>query len=92
MSAYELLYTKKALEDLKGLEKNVARRIVMKLGFFIEQKDPLSFAKRLKDPRYGEYRFRIGDYRVIFDVDSKGTLKILLILTVKHRKEVYRDL
>jgi len=34
------------------------------------------------------YRFRVGDYRVIYDFDrSKG---VLHLLAVGHRREVYR--
>ena len=92
MKLHQLQYTKNALKDLKKLEKKTAQRIIEKLDFFMKQKKPLSAAKKLKDPKYGEYRFRIGDYRVIFDVDEKGKLHILMILAVKHRKEVYKNL
>jgi mRNA-degrading endonuclease RelE of RelBE toxin-antitoxin system len=54
------------------------------------QEDIFLYAKKLKDPRFGEYRFRVGDYRVFFDVDKRGGIKILLILEVKHRRESYR--
>jgi len=46
---------------------------------------PLDFAERLTNFELGEYRFRIGDYRVAFDVED-DTAKIL---KVGHRKEVY---
>ncbi len=86
----KVVYTKSALKDLKKLSKGVARQILEKVSFFLAQKDPLVFAKKLKDPLFGTYRFRVGDYRVIFDVDLNGNLQILLILKVKHRKDVYR--
>lgn len=85
----QVVYTKLALKDLKKLSKNDARRIVTKVLFFCAQKDPLSFAKKLKDSRFGTYRFRIGDYRIIFDVDKNGNLQILLVLRIGHRKDVY---
>jgi mRNA interferase RelE/StbE len=34
----------------------------------------------------GSYRFRIGDYRVIFDVEGAN----LIVLRVGHRREIYR--
>ena len=91
MHHYKLEYTKTAVQDLKRLDKKMAQRIVKKLDFFANQKDPLAFAKRLKDRKYGEYRFRIGDYRAIFDI-AEGKIKILLMLIIRHRREVYRDL
>ena len=86
---YELLLTKKAKDDFLMLEKCIQKRIANKLRFFILSKNPLKYAKKLKDYRLGTYRFRIGDYRAIFDVDKKGNIIILMILRVKHRKEVY---
>lgn len=91
MENYRIEYTEKALEDLKKLDKRIARRILEKLNFFVQQNNPIQFAKKLKDAQYGEYRFRIGDYRIIFDRNRKGVVQILMILSIKHRREVYRD-
>ncbi len=87
---YHIEYTEKALEDLSCLEKDIARRIRNKIDFFSAQVNPFRFAKKLKDPEAGTYRFRIGDYRAIFDVDHKGNVSILHILRIKHRKEIYQ--
>lgn len=86
----KLLYTQKALDDLACLDKQVAARILDKLDFFAAQNNPLLFAKKLVDYKMGSYRFRVGDYRVVFDVDRTGKITILVILAVKHRKDVYR--
>lgn len=86
---YKLQYTKNAEEDLNRLERNLAKRIVKKIDFFLQQSHPLRFAQKLKDYELGAYRFRIGDYRAIFDIDGKGNIQILIILRVGHRKEVY---
>lgn len=88
--AWLVSYSKQALNDLQSLPKQIAKRIAKKIAFFSEQKNPLQFAKRLVNPDYGTYRFRAGDYRVIFDVDRKGQITVLLILSIKHRREVYR--
>jgi mRNA interferase RelE/StbE len=42
----------------------------------------------LTDPEIGTYRFRIGDYRVIFDLEGND----VIVLRVGHRKEIYRKL
>lgn len=86
---HKLIYSEKSLKDLKKLEKKTAKRILSKLVFFAAQKDPLKYAKALKNTSIGEYRFRVGRYRILFDTDKKGDLYILLILRVKHRREVY---
>ena len=86
---YKIQLTKKAKGDFLVLDKKMQERIVIKIRFYIQHNNPLKFAKKLTNPALGTYRFRIGDYRAIFDVDRKGKITILLILRVKHRKEVY---
>ncbi len=92
MNGYQVRYTKRALKDLEELPKVMAKHIVEKITFFRKQKNPLNFAKKLKSSKFGTYRFRIGSYRAIFDIDKQGNIQILLILTIKHRKEVYRGI
>lgn len=48
---YRLQYTEDAIENLRNLEKNIARRIMKKLDFFVQTPDPLNFAKHLTDFR-----------------------------------------
>lgn len=84
-------YTKNAVRDLRQLDQQVSKRILKKMDFFSKQENPLKFAKKLKDFSLGEYRFRIGDYRVLFDLDEDGNMKILMVLSIKHRREAYLD-
>ncbi len=86
---YSFRYTQQAVNDLAELPKIVARRIDKKINWFVAQEQPLIFAKHLNNFSCGHYRFRVGDYRILFDVDQKGTISILMILRIKHRKEVY---
>jgi mRNA interferase RelE/StbE len=87
---YHVQYSKNARRDINSIELNTARRISKKIMFFASQEDPLKFAKPIKDNEMGDYRFRIGDYRVLFDLDQKGNIRILTILRIKHRKDIYR--
>lgn len=43
----------------------------------------------LKNPIFGQYRFRVGAYRVIFDLDEDGQIHVLMVLAVKYRKDIY---
>jgi mRNA-degrading endonuclease RelE of RelBE toxin-antitoxin system len=76
-----------AVKDLRRFEIADRRRIIEKLGFYTAAKDPLAFAKRLSDPKFGEYRFRIGEYRAIFDVRSEVGI---VILAIGKRGDIYR--
>jgi mRNA interferase RelE/StbE len=46
----------------------------------------LKYAEKLVDPRLGTYRFRIGDYRVVFDLEGNE----IIVLRVGHRKDIYK--
>jgi mRNA interferase RelE/StbE len=81
---YELVYTRRAERDIEKLEPNVKDRIGKTLLRYSEE--PLKFAEKLSDPILGEYRFRIGDYRVIFDLQGNE----IILLRVGHRREIYR--
>lgn len=86
---FQFEYTKDAARDLRQMDRQISKRILKKMDFFLKQDDPMKFAKKLKDFSLGEYRFRIGDYRVLFDVNENGSLQILMILSIKHRREAY---
>ena len=85
----EVVYTKNARKNLRNLQKEEARKIILKINFYSQHKNPLRYAKKLKPPFEDLYRFRIGDYRIIFDINKKRNITILVILLIKNRKEVY---
>ena len=80
-------FKEKAAKEIDGLPSVARKRILKKLKFFTFQENPLRFATKFKDPRFGEYRFRIGDYRVLFDVKNHT----IIILKVGHRRDIYKD-
>ena len=84
--AYRLEISGKAKKDIQSLDPVIQKRIVKKLQYFLAQKDPLSFASPLVNSKDGDYRWRIGHYRAIFDVNDS----VILLLRVQHRGEVYR--
>lgn len=86
---YKIIYSKNSIKDLRRIDKLIAQRIIKKIAFFSEQKNIFDFSKPLKGFGENKYRFRIGDYRAIFKIDKSGEIQILMILNIKHRKEVY---
>jgi len=84
--AYRVSYKKPAVRDIKKLTPQIRKRIKVKLEFYYDKKDPLKYAERLTEPFDAQYRWRIGDYRVLFDVQDDE----IVILRVQHRREVYR--
>ncbi len=84
---YNVVLKPTALKDLKKLPKTLQRRIKEKLGFYLAQTEPLDYSVQLVgNQKSGEYRFRVGDYRIVFDKQDDT----LVILYIEHRRDVYR--
>jgi len=81
----KIFYTHKVAEDLRKLPRLVQKRIAKKMRFYARQENPLKFDKRLIDHREGEFRFRIGDYRIIFDVKGNA----IYVLKIDKRDKAY---
>ena len=75
-----------ALKNLKRLPKEAQQQIIIKLDFYTNTKNPLQFAKRMQKSSLGDYRFRVGDYRIIFDLEKDS----LVVLVIGNRKNIYR--
>jgi len=81
---YSLIYTKTAVEDIKKLDPIVKKRIKKRLEDF--SLSPFKYAKKLINSSIGSYRFRVGNYRIVFDIDKDK----IVILRIGHRREIYR--
>jgi len=84
MYGYE--FTPKSLKQFRKLDKQIQFRIIEKLDKYCASSDSLIHADSIIDKELGEYRFRIGDYRVVFDLEGD----LLTIHRVGDRKNVYR--
>ena len=82
----EIIFSERAKKDWNRLERSVQNQLRKKIAFYLENGQPLKFAEKLQVPSLGEYRFRIGDYRMIFDLEGNT----ILVLRVGHRKEIYK--
>ena len=80
---YRIEVKPKAVKDLKSISKSEARKIID--GVLNLEKGLKGDIKRLTKFT-PEYRMRIGNYRVLFEVADKK----IVIYRIKHRKEVYR--
>lgn len=65
-----LLFPHSAFRQFRKLERSIQKRIDKKLRFYISQQNPLKFAESLEDSKFGNFRFRIGNYRILFDVED----------------------
>lgn len=84
MMAYQVIYTKSAARDVKKLDRVVKKKIKKRIETYSQT--PLRYARKLLDSKIGSYRWRVGNHRIVFDVDGAK----IVILRVRHRREVYR--
>lgn len=82
--SFRVVYTKTAAEDIRKLDPVAKKRIKNKIEIYLQS--PLTYAKKLTDLKIGTYRWRAGNYRIVFDIDGKN----IVILRVGHRREIYR--
>ena len=83
---FEIVYAKSVLKDLRKIAQHERPAIKSGIGDLKDFPD-ISQIKRLKNHLIAEFRFRIGNYRVLFDVDWEDNK--IFILKVGHRKDVY---
>lgn len=85
---WRVLYTEEARDNLRRLSPEVRNRIIRWIGKHLEGcEDPRAMGKGLTANRSGAWRYRVGDYRLIAEIDN-GTVTILL-LKIGHRSTVY---
>ena len=88
MSMYKVEYAPLAIKQLKKMDKHISALII---GWIEKNlvgcENPRQYGKGLVANRSGEWRYRIGDYRILADIQDDKL--IILIITVGHRREVY---
>ena len=86
--AYRVEYTAKALKQLKKMDKFTAQLIVSWIGKHLDGcTDPYVHGKGLTANRSGEWRYRVGDYRVLCHI--KDDVLLVEVFAVGHRREIY---
>jgi mRNA interferase RelE/StbE len=87
--AWKIKFAASAEKELAKLDKVVIRRI---LGFLYERlakaANPRSLGKALKGPLDDFWKYRVGDYRVVCDIQDQEIM--ILVVRVRHRSKVYR--
>lgn len=85
---YKVIFTERAKKQLKKLDKHIAALIIGWLEKNIQNcENPRLHGKGLVENKSGQWRYRIGDYRVICEIQDKEI--IVLVLEVGHRRDIY---
>jgi len=84
--SFEVFYAKSVQKDIKNIDSKTKEKIkksIEKLKDFPN----ITNIKSLKSHPLADYRLRVGDYRILFDVDWEN--KKIFILKIGHRKDIY---
>ena len=84
MTDFEVEYSEESLFQLRGLDVSVSKRIIRKIES--TRSDPHRFFVRLVGRT--EYKLRVGDYRVIADIEENR--RVIVIRSLGHRKNIYK--
>ena len=85
MAGYKLLITASAAKELDDLPLKARRRMAASIARLALDPRPAGVEKLSGQEKY---RFRQGDYRVLFSIDDAG--RQVIIVKIGHRREVYR--
>ena len=84
MDSYNIVFKESAKKEIRALDKKEIKKIFIRIKDLSNDPRPIK-CKKLDE---GQYRIRQGNYRIIYEIFDK--IKKILIVKVRHRKEVYR--
>jgi len=87
MKTYKLEISSKAQKDLKRIDQKAQQRIIKEVLKLKRNRRPQQF-KPLIGYKIAQFRLRVGDYRVLYDVYDQD--ETVLILRIAHRRNIYK--
>ena len=87
---YTVEYTQQAVKDLRKLDKQTRTFILSWVEKnLVDCENPRQHGKGLTANRSGQWRYRVGDYRLIADIQDDRV--VILLLHIGHRRDIYGD-
>ena len=88
MKKYTVVFSERAKKQMKKLDKHVAALIIGWIEKNLENcENPRVHGKGLVENKSGQWRYRVGDYRIICEIQDDKI--IILVLDVGHRRSIY---
>lgn len=89
MNRYKIEYTERVRKEIQKLDPYMQRMIKAWIEkHLVNCTDPRSCGKELTANRSGQWRYRIGDYRLICEIQDDRL--VILALPIGHRSEIYQ--
>ena len=86
MESYKVILKPSVEKDFRSLPKNILAKVFSAIKNLAEEPFPNRVTKLEGTDR--TYRIRVGDYRIVYEIEK--TEKAIIILYVRHRREIYR--
>lgn len=80
---YDIRFKPKAVRDIQGLPSRIQARVLARIE---EMSDDLKGDVKQLTNFTPEYRLRVGDFRVLFEIERES----IIIYRIRHRREAYR--
>ena len=88
MVSYKIIWKKSTERDIRKIDSRQIPRLIEAIELLAQDPYPPQCRKLRGAERL--YRIRVGDYRVIYEVNTER--KTILIYYVRHRREAYKEL
>lgn len=86
---YKVSFTKEAQKQIKKMDHYTQTIIMNWIGKnLVDCENPYLHGKPLKGNYAGQWRYRVGDYRIIAEIYNDEL--VILVINVGHRREVYK--
>lgn len=86
---YQVVYEKRAIKSFAKIDKNQQNMILAWIEKnLVNTRDPKKHGKALKGNLKEYWRYRIGNYRILADIDDVQIR--IIIFSIGHRKEIYK--
>lgn len=86
---YRVVYEKKAVKNLAKIDKRQQHMIVSWIEKNLQNSsDPKQYGKSLKGSLKDYWRYRVGNYRILADINQEEVK--IIIINIGHRKDIYK--
>ena len=83
---YSIKILRKAAKELRKIDRQYQGRIAEAIDAL--ERDPRPHGCKKMQGYESRYRIRVGDYRVIYDIEDEQV--VVVVLRIRHRKDAYR--
>lgn len=85
---YKVKLSTAAMKALKRIDRHQSQLIIQWLRSNLENcTNPRLYGKALKGNRKGQWRYRVGDYRIIANIEDQ--IVTIQVVNIGHRKHIY---